>query len=97
MALKRTIPAVLTSGSILTVAGYMVYKISSVAAIGDLGHLIGRGAWMSMVLVLTLMPAFLALFDHILMDNEFERIKKAFGRRRRKNKAQKKEASGHEE
>ena len=58
MALKRTIPAVLTSGSILTVAGYMVYKISSVAAIGDLGHLIGRGAWMSMVLVLTLMPAF---------------------------------------
>lgn len=96
MALKRTIPAVLTSGSILTVAGYMVYKISSVAAIGDLGHLIGRGAWMSMVLVLTLMPAFLALFDHILMNNEFERIKKALGRQNRKKKAQEKEASGHE-
>jgi len=96
MALKRTIPAVLTSGSILTVAGYMVYKISSVAAIGDLGHLIGRGAWMSMVLVLTLMPAFLALFDHILMDNEFQRLKKALSRRSRKKKVQEKEASGHE-
>ena len=96
MALKRTIPAVLTSGSILTVAGYMVYKISSVAAIGDLGHLIGRGAWMSMVLVLTLMPAFLALFDHILMDNEFQRLKKALSRRSRKKKVQEKEDSGYE-
>ena len=96
MALKRTIPAVLTSGSILTVAGYMVYKISTVAAIGDLGHLIGRGAWMSMVLVLTLMPAFLVLCDSILMDNEFQRFKKAFSRKARKKKAQEKEASGHE-
>ena len=96
MALKRTIPAVLTSGSILTVAGYMVYKISTVAAIGDLGHLIGRGAWMSMVLVLTLMPAFLVLCDPILMDNEFQRFKKAFSGKARKKKAQEKEASGHE-
>ncbi len=51
---------------------------------------------MSMVLVLTLMPAFLALFDHILMDNEFQRLKKALSRRSRKKKVQEKEASGHE-
>ena len=43
-ALNLGIPAILTSGSILTCAGYIVYKVSSVAAIGDLGHLIGRGA-----------------------------------------------------
>lgn len=82
LALNRSIPAILTSGSILTIVGYILYNISSVAAIGDLGHLIGRGAWMSMILVCTLMPAFLVLFDHILMDNEFERIRKFFERRR---------------
>ncbi|WP_125139940.1 efflux RND transporter permease subunit [Clostridium transplantifaecale] len=82
LALNRSIPAILTSGSILTIVGYILYNISSVAAIGDLGHLIGRGAWMSMILVCTLMPAFLVLFDHVLMDNEFERIRKFFERRR---------------
>ena len=48
-ALNMSIPAILTSGSILTIVGYILYNISSVAAIGDLGHLIGRGAWMSML------------------------------------------------
>ena len=81
-ALNMSIPAILTSGSILTIVGYILYKISSVAAIGDLGHLIGRGAWMSMLLVCTLLPAFLVLFDNILMDNEFERIRKFFEKRR---------------
>ena len=81
-ALNMSIPAILTSGSILTIVGYILYNISSVAAIGDLGHLIGRGAWMSMLLVCTLLPAFLVLFDNILMDNKFERIRKFFEKRR---------------
>lgn len=81
-ALNMSIPAILTSGSILTIVGYILYNISSVAAIGDLGHLIGRGAWMSMLLVCTLLLAFLVLFDNILMDNEFERIRKFFEKRR---------------
>lgn len=81
-ALNMSIPAILTSGSILTIVGYILYNISSVAAIGDLGHLIGRGAWMSMLLVCTLLPTFLVLFDNILMDNEFERIRKFFEKRR---------------
>ena len=75
LTLKRSIPAILTSGSILTIAGYILYHISSIAAIGDMGNLIGRGAWLSMLLVCTLMPAFLVLFDHILMENELERLK----------------------
>lgn len=85
-ALNMSIPAILTSGSILTIVGYILYNISSVAAIGDLGHLIGRGAWMSMLLVCTLLPAFLVLFDNILMDNEFERIRKFFEKRRMKRR-----------
>ncbi len=84
LALKRSIPAILTSGSILTIVGYILYYISSIAAIGDMGHLIGRGAWMSMLLVCSLMPAFLVLFDRILMENEFERIHSFFKERRRR-------------
>ena len=84
LALKRSIPAILTSGSILTIVGYILYYISSIAAIGDMGHLIGRGAWMSMLLVGSLMPAFLVLFDRILMENEFERIHNFFKERRRR-------------
>ena len=80
-ALNMSIPAILTSGSILTIVGYILYNISSVAAIGDLGHLIGRGAWMSMLLVCTLLPAFLVLLDNILMDHEVERIRKFFEKR----------------
>lgn len=102
LALKRSIPAILTSGSILTIVGYILYYISSIAAIGDMGHLIGRGAWMSMLLVGSLMPAFLVLFDRILMENEFERIHNFFKERRRrrlerlKRAARKlKEAGGH--
>ncbi len=103
LALKRSIPAILTSGSILTIAGYILYHISSIAAIGDMGNLIGRGAWMSMLLVCTLMPAFLVLFDHILMENELERIRHYLKRRRQRKLerlrklAQKARATGKQE
>ena len=92
-ALNLGIPAILTSGSILTCAGYIVYKVSSVAAIGDLGHLIGRGALISMLFVCSLMPAFLVLFDHILMQNEFERIHLFFKKRRERRHARMKRAA----
>lgn len=72
--LTRSIPAILTSGSILTIVGYVLYHISSISAIGDLGHLIGRGAWMSVILVLTLLPALLVLVDPLLTKNEITRI-----------------------
>ena len=101
MALNRSIPAVLTSGSILTIVGYTVHFISTVAAIGDLGHLIGRGAVLSMLLVLTLMPAFLVLFDDILMDNEFDRLRRLLrrrkGERQRQKKAARKKNAGNRE
>lgn len=94
MALKRSIPAILTSGSILTIVGYILYHISSVAAIGDMGHLIGRGAWLSVLLVLTLMPAFLVLFDRILMDNEFRRVKDWFSHHGNRGRAHIKRLAG---
>lgn len=74
--LTRSIPAILTSGSILTVVGYVLYKVSSIGAIGGLGHLVGRGAWMSILLVLTLLPALLVLVDPLIMENGAARLVK---------------------
>lgn len=85
-SLMRSIPAILTSGSILTIVGYTLYGISSIPAIGDMGRLIGRGALFSMILVAALMPGFLELFDAFLMDNEFERIRRFFRQRRERKK-----------
>lgn len=67
---SRSALSILTSGSILTIVGYGLYYISSVAAIGDLGHLIGRGALISLVLVLFLLPVLLLLADPFIIKDE---------------------------
>ena len=91
-ALSMSCTSIFTSGTIIVLAGYIIHFISSTAAIGDLGHLIGRGGLYSMVLVLTVLPALLVLFDRIVTDNEFERFESWRNRRRRLKKPQKREA-----
>ena len=91
-ALSMSCISIFTSGTIIVLAGYIIHFISSTAAIGDLGHLIGRGGLYSMVLVLTVLPALLVLFDRIVTDNEFERFESWRNRRRRLKKPQKMEA-----
>ncbi len=62
-AISRSALSVLTSGSILTVVGYGLYFSSTIQGISQIGRLVGRGALFSMVLVLSLLPALLAMFD----------------------------------
>ena len=62
-AIAETAPPVLTSGMILACCGYILYFISSITAIGDMGHLIGRGALCGMALVIFMLPALLVAFD----------------------------------
>ena len=82
-ALMLSCSSIFTSGTIIVLAGYIIYFISSTAAIGDLGHLIGRGGLFSMALVLTVLPALLVSFDGIVTDTEYERIKRRIKGRRR--------------
>lgn len=56
-------PSILASGMILSGAGYILHFTSSIAAIGDLGHLVGRGALLSILIMVFLLPAILYLFD----------------------------------
>lgn len=70
-ALKAGIATVLTSGLILTVAGFVVGSFSSSSAISTIGMLLGRGALSSMILVLVLLPQLLYLLDKPIQKTSF--------------------------
>jgi len=57
---------ILTSGLILAVAGFGVSFVSSVQAIKDLGTLIGRGALLSVFMVITLLPNLFIWSDQLI-------------------------------
>lgn len=93
-ALQRSMLSILTSGTILTVAGYGIYFISSVSAISSLGHLIGRGGLISMCMVILAVPALLTMFDTLvfkekaLTDKGLQKIK-AYAWKQKKHKRKK--------
>ena len=60
-SLNFAFPTVLTSGSIMTVAGILIGQMTSEAAIVGIGQSIGRGTIISMFLVLFVLPQILLL------------------------------------
>lgn len=62
-AVNKSTLSIMTSGGILTVVGYLLYFTSSIQAISQVGRLVGRGALLSVTLVLSLLPALLSAFD----------------------------------
>ncbi len=69
-AISKSALSILTSGGILTVVGYLLYFTSTIQAISQVGRLVGRGALLSMVLVLSLLPTLLVIFDKQIMKKE---------------------------
>lgn len=84
-AISKSALSVITSGSILTVVGYLLYFTSTIQAISQVGRLVGRGALLSMVLVLSLLPALLAAFDKPIRRQQ-ERAARRAEQRRSKRK-----------
>ena len=83
-AIRKSLSSLLVSGSILTVVGYVIYFISSVPAIGQLGKLIGRGALCSLFYVVFLLPGLLRVLDKALIRKE--KIKEVVKEKREKLK-----------
>ena len=50
-----------------------MYYISTVSAIADMGHLVGRGALLSLTLVLFLLPVLLVLSDQLVFNQMYRR------------------------
>lgn len=84
-AISKSALSVLTSGTILTTVGYGLYFTSTVAAIGDMGRLIGRGALLSMMLVLCMLPILLMMSDRLIF-NQRKRLGKMAKLRNAKQK-----------
>lgn len=70
-AIVETISAVmvsvLTSGSVLTVVGFLLGKMSSNGLLAQLGMFLGVGAICSLVIVLFVLPGFLYLLDGLFI------------------------------
>ncbi|MDR1953472.1 MAG: MMPL family transporter [Clostridiales Family XIII bacterium] len=65
-ALNGTAGSIFVSGSILSLAGFALWFASSNPIVSALGLLLGRGAILSMLLVICFLPALLTLFDRVL-------------------------------
>ena len=64
-------PTIITSGSILAIAGTVIGMLTSDGAIAGIGQCLGRGTLISMVLVLFVLPQILLLGDKIIAMTAF--------------------------
>lgn len=58
--------SILTSASILTVCGTVLGKVSTNGVLSQLGNLLGRGAVLSFILVIFVLPGLLMIFDKLI-------------------------------
>ena len=66
MTLRTCTISILTSAAVLTLAGVILGKVSTNGVLSQLGILIGRGAALSFVLVIFVLPTLLILFDGVI-------------------------------
>lgn len=76
-ALNEAFPTILTSGSILTLAGFTVGNQTSNAVIASLGKTLGNGTLISIILVMTVLPQILVVFDKVIEKTAFSKIQRA--------------------
>ncbi|MBQ9686229.1 MAG: MMPL family transporter [Oscillospiraceae bacterium] len=70
-AVNQSFPTVLTSGAIMTIAGLLIaYRVSDVY-VNHIGLAVGRGAFISVILVLSVLPQLLVLLDKAVDKTRF--------------------------
>ena len=70
-AVNQSFATVLTSGSIMTIAGLLIGLRVSDVYVSHIGLAVGRGAFLSVVLVLTVLPQLLVLLDGAVEKTRF--------------------------
>lgn len=74
--ITSTTASIITPASILTIAGLMLGFISSNEIISQLGIILGRGAVLSSIMVLTVLPGLLFIFDNVVQKTTLKKRKK---------------------
>lgn len=72
-ALNQSFPTILTSGSILTLAAFLIGFISTNAIISALGMALGRGTLISIIIVMMVLPQIVLLFDKLIEKSSFSK------------------------
>lgn len=70
-ALNQSFPTILTSGSILTIAGFLVGNLTTNAIISALGMALGKGTLISIIIVMGVLPQSLLLCDKFIEKTAF--------------------------
>lgn len=74
-SLNQAFPTVITSGSIMVAAGFIIGKVTTDGTISSLGTTLGRGTLISIILVMTVLPQILLMFDKIIEKSKFGKQK----------------------
>ena len=69
-ALGKSLPTIMTSGVIITVAAFIIGKLCSIYYISSIGLLVSHGALVSVLLVLSLLPSLLLLTDKRIVNKK---------------------------
>lgn len=72
-ALNQSFPTILTSGSILTLASFLIGFISTNAIISALGMTLGRGTLISIIIVMMVLPQIVLLCDKFIEKTAFDK------------------------
>lgn len=66
VTVQETMGSILVSGGILAATGFMVGVVSTNSIVSEFGLLLGRGALLSILMVLFFLPALLTIFDKVI-------------------------------
>ena len=77
-SVRESFPTVLTSGTIMTVAGFLIAFGVSDVYVDHIGLAVGRGAAFSALIVLTVLPPLLVIFDRAIIGTMFSKRKTRF-------------------
>lgn len=69
--MNQAFPTIITSGLILAIAGTLIGMMTSEAAIASIGQCLGRGTFISIFLVMLILPQILLLGDSIIEKTSF--------------------------
>jgi len=72
-AMAAAMPTIFTSGTILTVCGFVIGFIASQNAISTVGILLGKGTLVSMLMITMVLPSLLCLLDGFVIRFTFRR------------------------
>ena len=66
LAARETIPSLLPPALILTCSGLVLYLTSSLTIVSELGEVLARGATLSLLMVIFVLPGLLFVFDRLV-------------------------------